>query len=111
MNAALKILIGLVIIATGFGFFIDSPSVGLWNSATGINWWNNFLIVVTGTIPALLVLIGIFIVWLEGDELSAEKEMKAEEETMETKEVKTAVTASKSPGTPAKRRGRPKRRK
>lgn len=95
MHAAAKILLGLIIIAVGFGFFLDSPSVGLWQSMTGINWWNNFVIVLTGVIPALLILVGIFIVWLEADEVSAEKEMKAEEEKTETSEVKAAVSPAR----------------
>lgn len=104
MGAAAKILLGLIIIAIGFGFFLDSPSLGIWNSVTGINWWNNFIIVLTGVIPALLILVGLFIVWLEADELSAEKEMGAEKEPSEmteAKEVKAAVAS--------KRRGRPKK--
>jgi hypothetical protein len=106
MNAAAKILIGLIIIVIGFGLFVDSPSIGVWQSLTGINWWNNFIIVVTGVIPALLILIGIFVVWLEADELSAEKEMGDEDEMpapAEMKEVKAAVAP--------KRQGRPKRKK
>lgn len=106
MGAAIKILLGLIIIAIGFGLFVDSPSLGVWNSVTGINWWNNFIIVLTGVIPALLIVVGIFVVWLEADELSAEKEMGAEEEPVkaEVKEVKAAVV-------PANKRGRPKRKK
>ncbi|MBN2330413.1 MAG: hypothetical protein JXC85_01230 [Candidatus Aenigmarchaeota archaeon] len=106
MGAAAKILLGLIIIAIGFGLFLDSPSLGLWSSVTGINWWNNFIIVLTGVIPALLILVGLFIVWLEADELSAEKEMAVETEPMdseETKDVKAAVNASKKRGRPKKK--------
>ncbi len=105
MGAAVKILLGLIIIAVGFGLFLDTPDLGIWNSVTGINWWNNFIIVLTGVIPALLILVGLFIVWLEADELSAEKEMGAENEPSEmteAKEVKAAVAS--------KRRGRPKKK-
>ncbi len=105
MGAAVKILLGLIIIAVGFGLFLDSPSLGIWNSVSGINWWNNFIIVLTGVIPALLILVGLFIVWLEADELSAEKEMGAgnePSEMTEAKEVKAAVAS--------KRRGRPKKK-
>ena len=78
MHAAIKILIGLLIIAIGFGLFVDSPSVGVWSSMTGINWWNNFVIVVTGVIPALLILLGLFVVWLEADEIKADKAIETE---------------------------------
>jgi predicted tellurium resistance membrane protein TerC len=96
MHAAVKILLGLVLIVIGFGLFLDTPSVGLWNSMTGINWWNNFVIVLTGMIPPLLLLVGIFIVWLEADELGAEKEIKSEEkkEKMEEPEERTEKPAA-----------------
>lgn len=94
MGAAAKIVLGLLVIVVGFALFLDSPSLGMWDSITGINWWNNLIIVVTGTIPALLILLGIFVVWLEADELKAEKEMEAEE----AEEVKTAVRAKAKKG-------------
>jgi len=94
MGAGAKILLGLIIILVGFGLFMDSPSLGLWDSVTGIEWLSNFIIVVTGLIPAILILLGVFIVWLEADELKAEKEMKTEE-PKEAEEVKEAVVADK----------------
>lgn len=103
MNAAVKILAGLIVIAAGFGLFLDSPSVHMWKSMTGINWWNNFVIVLTGVIPPFLLLAGIFIVWLEADELGAEKEMKSGTDT-EAKEVKSAVESEEQK--PPARRGR-----
>jgi hypothetical protein len=103
MHAAGKILIGLIILAIGFGFFLDSPSLGVWQSVTGVNWWNNFIIVLTGVIPALLILIGVFVVWLEADELSAEKEMSEEEVPAEVNEVKEAVAPKKKAGRPKKK--------
>jgi len=98
MHAAVKIVIGLIIIAVGFGLFVDSVYGNEWTGWTGFNiaWWNNFVIVVTGVIPALLILAGLFVVWLEADELKAEKEMK--EDTNNAEEaVKKAVTAKKKP--------------
>lgn len=103
MNAGAKIIIGLIIIVIGFGLFADSPTIGAWGSVTGVNWWNNFLVVVTGIIPALLILIGVFVVWLEADELSAEKEMATEEKAEATAEVKAAVAPRKKPGRPKKK--------
>ena len=40
----------------------------------------DFLTVINGAIPVLVFLLGIFIVWLEWDELRIERELKAEEE-------------------------------
>ena len=77
MHPGAKILIGLVLIVVGLGLFVDeiSPVVGL-----NIKWLTNFIIVLTGFIPAFLIVIGLFIVWLEIDELKAERELRAEEE-------------------------------
>jgi len=79
MHAAVKILIGFVLIAVGLGLFIDeiSPIVGL-----GVNWLTNFVIVLTGVIPPFLILLGLFIVWLEIDEIKAERELREEEEKL-----------------------------
>lgn len=91
MHAAVKILIGLIIIAAGFGLFVDSVYDNRWTGVS-VSWWHNFLVVVTGVIPALLILAGLFVVWLEADELKAEKEIK--EDTKSADEaVKKAVTA------------------
>ena len=89
MHAAVKILIGLIIIAVGFGLFVDSVYGNQWTGIK-INWWNNFKIVVTGFIPPLLILIGLFIVWLEADELKAGKELKTEFKAS-NEDVKKAV--------------------
>jgi len=73
MHPAAKIVIGLVLIIIGLGLFVDSvmPIVG-----TGIEWLTNFVIVLTGIIPIFLIVIGLFVVWLEVDELRAQKELK-----------------------------------
>jgi len=97
MNSAVKVLLGLVLIAIGLGFFWDSvyPIVG---SAGWVpnDFLVNFLIVLSGMIPPFLILIGLFIVWLEIDEMKAERELKAEErKSKETEKVKEAAKPSK----------------
>jgi len=81
MNAAVKLLVGLIFIVIGLGLFIDSvyPILGTVGTL-GINWFNNFIIVLTGLIPPFLILLGLFVVWLEVDEMKAEKELRKEEE-------------------------------
>ncbi|UCD02838.1 MAG: hypothetical protein JSV63_03585 [Candidatus Aenigmatarchaeota archaeon] len=101
MHAAVKIIIGLFIIVVGFGLFVDSVYGNRW-TGVNINWWNNFKVVVTGFIPPLLILIGLFIVWLEADELKAGKELSEEFKTSD-EAVKKAV-ASKAPRKRATRR-------
>ncbi len=86
MGAAAKIVIGLVLILIGLGLFVDSvspvvnPILGREGRFLGIDWLGNFIILLTGAIPPFLILIGLFVVWLEIDEIKAERELKREEE-------------------------------
>ena len=83
MHAAVKVIIGILLLLIGLGLFVDSAYD---NAITGvpINWLENFVIVLTGVIPIFLILIGLFVIWLEVDELKAEKEFKLEEEKAKT---------------------------
>ncbi len=76
MHSALKILLGLFFIALGLGLFVYSIMP---NPITGVEWVTNFVIVLTGLIPAFLIIIGLFVVWLEIDELKVQKEIEEEE--------------------------------
>jgi len=81
MHTIVKILIGLILIATGLGLFVDEISpIFNTNALIPGGWLTNFIIVTTGVIPALFILIGLFVVWLEIDEIKAERELRAEEE-------------------------------
>ena len=84
MHPAVKVLIGLIMVAVGLGLFVDSisPILGTTKYIPG-DWLQNFIIVVTGVIPIFLILIGLFVVWLEIDELKLERELKEEEEKEE----------------------------
>jgi hypothetical protein len=83
MHPALKVLLGFVFIAIGLGLFVDSIMPA---SITGIQWVSNFIIVLTGIIPPFLILIGLFVVWLEIDELKVQKEIKEEEKKSKEKD-------------------------
>jgi hypothetical protein len=87
MGAALKVLIGLVLLVIGLGLFSDSVSPFLPGILHQIPWLDNFVIVLTGVIPIFLILLGLLIVWLEVDEIKMEKELK-KEESKEKAEVK-----------------------
>ena len=88
MHAAVKIIIGIIILLIGLGLFVDSAYN---NAMTGveIHWLENFVIVLTGIIPIFLILVGLFVIWLEVDELKAEKEFKLEEEKAKPEPMKT----------------------
>jgi len=87
MHPAVKVLVGLVMIAVGLGLFVDSisPILGTSKYIPG-DWLQNFLIVLTGVIPIFLILIGLFVVWLEIDELKLERELREEEEKEKSEE-------------------------
>ena len=78
-----KIIGGLILILVGLALFALEPF--------GVSWLTNFIILVTGTIPILLILIGLFIVWLEADELKVEKELEREVEEEKKEKPKTAA--------------------
>jgi protein-S-isoprenylcysteine O-methyltransferase Ste14 len=84
MHPAAKIIIGLILLIIGLGLFVDSvvPIMGT-TGTFGIDWLANFIIVVTGVIPIFLILIGLFVIWLEMDELKTERELKKEDEKEE----------------------------
>lgn len=89
MHAAFKIILGLVLVLIGLWLFVDSvyPLSGV-KGTIGIDWLGNFIIVLTGTIPIFLILIGLFVVWLEADELKTAKEFEEPEEVEEKKKSK-----------------------
>lgn len=98
MHAAVKILLGLIFIGIGLGLFVDSPGVMEFMGTSSLipgDWFSNFLIVLTGFIPPFLIIIGLFVVWLEFDEIKAEKEMRAEEKKAKKEEVKKAASKKK----------------
>ncbi|MCK4335125.1 MAG: hypothetical protein KAT94_00595 [Candidatus Aenigmarchaeota archaeon] len=86
MHAAVKIIIGLIFILIGLGIYVDSVyplsgTVGVF----GVNALDSLVTVLAGVIPILLILLGLFIVWLEADELKTAKEF---EEPVEEKPEK-----------------------
>jgi len=81
MHPAVKVLLGLIFIGIGLFLFVDAvyPILGLSNYIPG-DFLTNFIIVITGMIPPFLIVVGLFVVWLEMDEIKAEREIKAEED-------------------------------
>ena len=81
MHPAAGIVLGIVLVVVGLGLFF-MPQLQPW----GVQWfWVQSLVtVLTGMIPAFLILIGVFLVWLQADELKSSKELEEpakEEET------------------------------
>jgi hypothetical protein len=76
MGPIIKIIIGAILIIASIYYLVAGPAVS-W--LTGNRPYVDFLILLNGGIPILVFLIGLFVVWLELDELRIERELKAEE--------------------------------
>ena len=50
--------------------------------------WSDFLVVLNGAIPPFVFLLGIFVVWLELDELRIERELRTERKARRRKRKK-----------------------
>lgn len=74
MNPAVKIIIGLILIGASI-YYIVKGVPGYFEPG-----WPALLTVIKGLVPLAVLFLGIFIVWLEWDELRIERELKAEEE-------------------------------
>lgn len=68
MHPIVNMAIGAVLLVAGIAY-VYTPETG---------GWRDFVTVVNGIVPAFVALIGVFIIWLELDELKVRKELKAE---------------------------------
>ncbi len=67
-----KIIIGAVLVIIGLYLLIPIPGLSYPN---GISWFD-FLTVLKGVIPPLLVFVGAILIWVESEELKIEKPKK-----------------------------------
>ncbi len=68
MGAAVKLLVGVVFIL--LGAWLIAPSWVLSKPAYW-DWFHPFASVIKGTLPALLIFVGILVVWIESEEMKA----------------------------------------
>lgn len=92
MNPAIKIIIGLILIIAGLTLFIDeiTPVISQFKGIPARPWLSSFITVLQGIIPAFLIIVGLFVVWLESDELKSEKEIKEVKKEEPKKEEQVA---------------------
>jgi len=76
MNALGKAVIGIILVIVSL-YYIFYPISGLPASISPA--WPDVVVVLNGSIPLFVLLLGIFIVWLEWDEWKIEKELEKEE--------------------------------
>ncbi|MEM5836331.1 MAG: hypothetical protein QXR09_03350 [Candidatus Aenigmatarchaeota archaeon] len=95
MHPLVKMIIGLLLIVAGIYWILYGPASASLNAmlapylaSLGVKStaaWNDFMILLNGGLPPLVILIGIFIVWLEWDEWKIERELAAEEKKAKRK--------------------------
>ena len=69
MGAMLKILIGAILVIAAVSYVYTNQ----------YGAWSDFLTVVNGTVPAFVGLIGLFVIWLELDEIKISRSLKEAE--------------------------------
>lgn len=86
MNPLIKLLVGVVFLVVPLALYVYdfmTPGAVLDVTVVGktisLRLLESLSIVLQGTIPLLVAVIGLFIVWLELDEWKIEKELKTEE--------------------------------
>jgi len=67
MHPIIKILFGAVLLIAGVWYMYTNQ----------YGAWSDFLTVVNGLVPPFVVLMGVFVIWLELDELKVESEIKS----------------------------------
>lgn len=78
MHIILKLLLGIVLVVGSVWWVVQGPHpTQLFKIKAGTNL-ADFVTVVNGALPPLIFLIGLFIIWLELDELRIERELAAE---------------------------------
>jgi len=81
MHPAGKLLIGIILLLVPLGLYAYEFMYGAQFSLFGVslNLRRSLWTVLQGTIPPFLIVIGLFIIWLELDEWRIERELKVEE--------------------------------
>jgi len=80
MKAAVKIVGGLVLVILSLYYiFKGFPFLGLSKA------WPEVLALLKGAIPLVVLVLGVFIIWLEWDEIKIERELEEEKKTTKRK--------------------------
>lgn len=77
MQAAGKVIVGIILVVASAWWIVQGSTMYstmiFGHTHSGIQ---DLITVVNGAVPVLVFLLGIFIVWLEMDEMKVEKELK-----------------------------------
>jgi hypothetical protein len=75
MHAIIKILLGAVILIGSVSYMYTNQ----------YGFWGDFLTIVNGIVPPFVALLGVFIIWLELDELKVNREIQEGNENAKRK--------------------------
>jgi len=81
-GALCKVIVGALLMIAGIYYLVGGPAFP-W--LTGNRPYIDLLIILNGGIPLLVFFLGLFVVWLELDEIRIEREIKAEEKKAKRK--------------------------
>lgn len=92
MHPAAKLLIGVILLVVPLGlyayeFMYPEAPFRIFDRYT-IDLLGSLYVVLQGIIPPFLIIVGLFIIWLELDEWRIEKELKMEEKKAKRKKKK-----------------------
>lgn len=79
MNAAIKMIIGILIAIAGIYWYLADYIATGWKAIIGINAWEAFLTVFFGVFGIILFLLGLLVAWIEYEDMKFEREEKKEE--------------------------------
>jgi len=79
LHPVVKILLGLLLVAAGAYWIFRGPSLVNLLGVTSGTARADLLVLINGGVPLFVLLIGLFIIWLEWDEWKIEKELAREE--------------------------------
>jgi hypothetical protein len=92
MNAAAKLIIGLLVTIAGLAWYI-------WGSAfehyIGVSSWTALGILFAGSFGIFLIMIGLFVTWIEIEDIKDMKAEKSAARKAETEEKEVKVTKKK----------------
>ena len=101
MHAGIKMFIGILLVLGGLWLLVPvAPEYGLTaikpaNMAM-FDWWEEFLMVLKGVIPPMIIIFGALVVWIESEELKTPEIPEIEEPVIEEPKKKKSTKKKKT---------------
>jgi hypothetical protein len=92
MNAAAKLMIGLLVTIAGIAWYMFGSA---FSPYIGMSAFNALKVIFVGSLGMLLIVIGLFVTWIEIEDIKDMKSEKDSEKEEKPEEKKTAKPARK----------------